>query len=64
MSERIGNGDKPNYTFEKTLPSGEVCTLAPSNKDWVVDMWTKEGENRWNRFYRNYEDAKKEYDRW
>ena len=55
-----------NKELEKTLPSGEVCTLTKSDgrtTNWVVDMWTPNGDNRWNRFYPTYELAKAEYDR-
>jgi hypothetical protein len=53
--------------LEKTLPSGEECTLSKMDGHttrWVVDMWAPNGENRWNRVFTSYEDAKREYDRW
>lgn len=53
--------------LEKTLASGEVCTLTIENTvvtQYVVDMWTADGDNRRNRFYKTYEEAKREYDKW
>lgn len=49
---------------EKTLASGEMCTIAKDKKLWVVDMWSVDGENKWNRYFESYETAKAEYDRW
>lgn len=57
------NEMEENY-IEKTMASGEVMTLAKM-ADWFdVDQWDKNGDNRWHRAYKIYEEAKAEYDRW
>lgn len=50
--------------LEKTMKSGEIMTLAPYLRGFDVDQWDSNGNNRWNRFYKTYEEAKAEYDRW
>lgn len=56
--------DQPS--LEKTMSSGEVMTLSsvPSEGWYDVDQWDVDGNNRWNRVYRTYAEAKAEYDRW
>lgn len=48
----------------KTLKSGEICTIAKTKNGYDVDMWDKDGNNRWHRFYVNEKDALVEYNRW
>ena len=51
--------------LEKTMKSGEVMTLSqPTDTLFDVDQWDVEGNNRWHRVFKSYEEAKAEYDRW
>lgn len=51
--------------IEKTMKSGEVMSLAKyKTGGFDVDQWDKDGNNRWHKFYTDYEKAKAEYDRW
>lgn len=63
------NDDNPlelEEMAEKELASGELITLAKVELGYDVDCWTKDGENRWNRFFLRdqLEQAQAEYDRW
>ena len=50
--------------LEKKLPSGEIVTLDKYLNEWIVDMWDENNENRWNRSFSTYIQAKVEFDRW
>lgn len=53
---------------EKTLASGETLTIACSITSgkyiYDVDCWDKDGNNRWNRLFKDKAEAQAEYDRW
>lgn len=56
---------------EKPLPSGETITINRTATGarltrvvWEVNCWDSMDNNRWSRVFDNYDDAKKEYDRW
>jgi len=52
--------------MEKTITGGEVMSMSKLAEDqgFDVDQWDKSGNNRWHRWYKTYEEAKAEYDRW
>jgi hypothetical protein len=38
--------------------------LSKDGPNWIVDQFDKDGNARWNRLFRNEEDARKEFNRW
>jgi len=57
--------DLEDSYLEKVMKSGEVMTLnVGPNDGFDVDQWDANGNNRWHRWYKDYENAKAEYDRW
>jgi len=49
---------------EKTLPTGEVITIARESDSIRVDCWDKDGNNRWSKLFYDQAKAQAEYDRW
>lgn len=49
---------------EKTLKSGEVITLHIEKGIYQVDCWDENGDNKWNRQYKDYDKALAEFNRW
>jgi hypothetical protein len=51
---------------EYTMKNG--CTMSIEQDEkwwwWVVDQWEADGNNRWNRRYKDYAAAKAEFERW